>query len=205
MTLKQTFVETASRYSSDTDLIESHWKEITTRYGEPHRHYHNLSHLETLHSLLLEIKNSATDWDCILFTMYYHDVVYDVTQNDNEEQSANLAEKRLREIGFPEKRIASCKSQILATKGHSQSEDNDTNLFTDADLSILGQNWNVYSEYSKNIRIEYSIYSNEEYSQGRKKVLNYFLNLERIYKTRFFFERFETGARENLTRESKEI
>ncbi|TGL98024.1 hypothetical protein EHQ76_13405 [Leptospira barantonii] len=205
MTLKQTFFETASRYSSDIDLIESLWKEIATRYGEPHRHYHNLSHLETLLSLILEIKIFATDWDCILFTMYYHDVVYDVTQNDNEEQSANLAEKRLREIGFPTTRIGLCKSQILATKGHSQSEDNDTNLFTDADLSILGQNWDNYSKYYKNIRTEYSIYSDADYSQGRKKVLHYFLDLERIYKTKFFFERFETSARENLTRELKEI
>lgn len=186
-------------------MIETHWKEIDTRYSEPHHHYHNISHLEALASLLLEIKNFTTDRDCVLFTMYYHDVIYDVSRSDNEEQSADLAEKRLREIGFPEKRILSCKSQILSTKGHSQSEDHDTNLFTDADLSILGQSWNVYSKYYKNIRMEYSIYSDKDYSQGRKKVLNYFLNLERIYKTKFFFERFEISARENLTRELKEI
>ncbi|RHX78369.1 hypothetical protein EHQ05_16140 [Leptospira yasudae] len=205
MTLKQSFIQTASRYSSDMTLVESCWNEIETCYCEPHRFYHNLSHLETLHALLSEIKILPADRDCILFTMFYHDVVYDVSKNDNEEQSALLAEKRLREIGFPEQRIASCKSQILATKGHSQSEDPDTNLFTDADLSILGQAENVYEEYYKNIRREYSIYTDDQYLLGRKKVLEYFLGLERIYKTEEFFRRFETQARKNLSGELNEI
>lgn len=205
MTLKQTFIETTSQYSSDSALIESLWSEIESRYSEVHRHYHNNSHLEALHSLLLEIKNSAADWDCILFTMFYHDVVYDVSKNDNEEQSAELAEKRLRSVSFPEERISRCKTQILATKGHSQSSDNDTNLFTDADLSVLGREWKIYEEYYKNIRMEYSIYSDSQYKEGRAKVLRYFLDLDKIYKTEFFHQRFESAARENLTRELKTL
>ncbi|MBM9575794.1 hypothetical protein JWG45_01380 [Leptospira sp. 201903070] len=60
-------------------------------------------------------------------------------------------------------------SQILATKGHPTSEDLDTNIFLDADLSILGEEWDLYSGYCKNIRKEYSIYSDSDYKIGREE------------------------------------
>ena len=93
------------------------------------------------------------------------------------------------------------RSQILETKGHSISKDNDTNFFTDADLSILGLDWDLYSEYAQNVRKEYSNYPTIIYKMGRRKVLKHFLVMERIFKTDHFFEKFEVLARENLRRE----
>ncbi|WP_235594451.1 hypothetical protein [Leptospira noguchii] len=118
--------------------------------------------------------------------MYYHDVIYDVSKNDNEEKSASLAEKRLHSISFHEKKISNCKSQILATKAHLQSNDPDTNLFTDADLSISGQDWNIYSKYYKNIRMEYSIYTDEKYYKGRKKNTKLFSEFRENIQNKFF-------------------
>jgi predicted metal-dependent HD superfamily phosphohydrolase len=91
--------------------------------------------------------------------------------------------------------------QILATKGHTVSTDNDTNLFTDADLSILGESWELYQEYFQKIRKEYAIYPDAVYNPGRTKVLNHFLSMERIFKTDIFHEKFELNAKNNLTRE----
>ncbi|EMS87125.1 HD domain-containing protein [Leptospira noguchii] len=192
MNLKQTFIKILSQYSENVQIIKTLWQEIEDHYREPHRYYHNLNHIKVLYYTLQETRDIIQDWDSILLTMYYHDVIYDVSKNDNEEKSASLAEKRLHSISFPEKKISNCKSQILATKAHLQSNDPDTNLFTDADLSILGQDWNIYSKYYKNIRMEYSIYTDEEYYKGRKKVLNYFLSLEKIYKTNFFMKNLKT-------------
>jgi predicted metal-dependent HD superfamily phosphohydrolase len=63
------------------------------------------------------------------------------------ERSAELAVKRLSITKFPVVRIDSCKEQILATKSHLFSNNDDTNLLTDADLSVLGQPSDVYEQY----------------------------------------------------------
>jgi len=58
-----------------------------------------------------------------------------------------------------------------------------------------------YQSYVKAIRIEYSIFSDEEYTQGRQKVIHTFLSQDRIYQSDYFFEKFEVLARNNLKRE----
>ena len=91
----------------------------------------------------------------------------------------------MHQVSAPQETIVLCKEQILATKSHVKSTDSDTNFFTDADLSVLGQSWEVYSIYYKNVRKEYSIYPDLLYNPGRKKVLQHFLSMARIFKTEF--------------------
>lgn len=68
----------------------------------------------------------------------------------------------------------------------------------DADLSILGKSSQVYLEYTKQIRKEYSIYPHFLYKPGRKKALEHFLALESIFKTEYFKKKYEIRARENI-------
>jgi predicted metal-dependent HD superfamily phosphohydrolase len=142
-----------------------------------------------------------TDPDAVLFALYYHDAVYNVLQKDNEEKSAQLAEKRLKALQVPDVKIETCRRHILATKVHSFSEHPDTNFFTDADLSILGQPWAVYERYTRQVRKEYAIYPDLLYKPGRRKVLEHFLQMPKIFKTEAFLIKFEQQARLNLTRE----
>jgi predicted metal-dependent HD superfamily phosphohydrolase len=65
----------------------------------------------------------------------------------------------------------------------------------------LGQHWENYLAYAKDVRKEYSIYPDFIYKPGRKKILNHFLKMKRIFKTEFFFAKFEETAKENLNRE----
>jgi predicted metal-dependent HD superfamily phosphohydrolase len=109
----------------------------------------------------------------------------------------------MNQLQVPAQIIERCKAQILATKTHLEDTTTDTNYFTDADLSILGQPSEVYIVYSQNVRREYSIYPDFIYNQGRKKVLKYFLAMDRIYKTPYFFDKFELQARENVSVELK--
>jgi predicted metal-dependent HD superfamily phosphohydrolase len=196
--LKNTYTQLIVRLVPESAQVEPLWREIETRYSEPHRAYHNLTHLELLIEQLSEVKTQIEDWDTILFSVFYHDIVYSTTGNTNEEQSADIAVKRLSEIGYPAEKIKKCHAQILATKGHTVTSDNDTDLFTDADLSILGQTQDVYMTYAKQIRSEYSQYPDEQYKPGRKKVLEHFLKMDRIYKSEYFFTTFEKQARANL-------
>jgi predicted metal-dependent HD superfamily phosphohydrolase len=85
------------------------------------------------------------------------------------------------------------------------SENTDTNLFTDADLSILGQPWETYLAYAQNVRKEYGQYPKIIYRSGRKKVLRHFLEMERIFKTEYFFEKYEICARKNIEQELENL
>lgn len=82
------------------------------------------------------------------------------------------------------------------------NDDKEINLFTDADLSILGSVQSVYVNYAKQVRQEYSIYPDFMYRPGRQKVLNHFLQMKKIFKTDVFFNKYEAQARINLQHES---
>ena len=199
--LKETFIELLTNYTNSDSLTNELWTEIEKNYSSKKRHYHTLHHLDNLITQLTEVKSEIQNWNAILFTLYYHDIVYNSLKSENEEKSAELAEKRLNQISVSPDTIELCKNQILATKSHIKSTDSDTNYFNDADLSILGQNWETYSFYYKNVRNEYSIYPDFVYNPGRKKVLNRFLSMDKIFKTDFFYKKFERQAKQNIQKE----
>ena len=199
--LKEIFSNLLINYTTNSSLINELWDEVEKNYSGKNRHYHTLQHLENLLITLTEVKSEIQHWESILFTLFYHDIIYTTLKSDNEENSALLAEKRMQQLSVSNDIIERCKNQILATKSHSKSTDSDTNYFTDADLSVLGQPWEIYSLYYKNVRKEYAIYPDFIYNPGRKKVIQHFLSMNSIYKTDYFYNQFEKVAKENLMKE----
>jgi len=198
--LKTIFQQLIVKYFTDIPLAESLWQEIENKYSVD-RYYHNLHHLENMYFELEQVKKIIVDWDTVVFALFYHDIIYNPASTDNEEKSAEVATATLSAITFPKDQIEKCEAIILATKSHIEFADSDFNYFTDADLSILGQSWEVYLLYAHNIRKEYSAYPDLIYKSGRKKILSDFLKKDRIYKTNFFSLKFEKSARENLKQE----
>lgn len=199
--LKENFISLVNIYTNDHALIDELWKETEKYYSGKKRYYHNLAHLESLLDQLSAVKAKIHDWNTLLFTLYYHDIIYNPVKNDNEEKSAALAGKRMQQLEVPAEKILQCRARILATKKHEISADSDTNYFIDADLSILGQPWTVYETYYKNVRKEYAVYPDVIYKPGRKKVLRHFLHMQQIFKTDEFSQKFEWQAKENLQKE----
>ena len=201
--IKQAYLAQVVQCGVALSVAEDLWLQIEMAYTETGRFYHDLSHLEQLFRELQPL--SFDDWPTLLFSLVYHDVVYDVEQhivmNDNEERSAAFAEKHLNSIQYPPDKIQKCKEQILATKKHSLSHDHDTNLFTDADLSILGQDQELYNLYRGNIRQEFGVYPDSIFIAGRRKVLQYFLQMEPLFKTTHFRQLYEKRAKENMSNE----
>ncbi|UTW61000.1 hypothetical protein KFE98_13345 [bacterium SCSIO 12741] len=195
--LQAQFEELISPYTQSQSLKDQLWMEIDAACGSSKRHYHNLSHLEQLMSQLQPIREQIHDWPTLLFTLFYHDLVYRTHRKDNEEQSALMAEKRMHSLGVSFESIEKCKHQIRCTQSHEPS-DSDTNFFTDADLSILGSSLERYELYTQQIRKEYQLYPDLLYKPGRKKVLAHFLEMDRIYKTDYFYQKFEDRCRQNL-------
>jgi len=202
--LKQTFFGVCSHYTSDSGTAEKLWQEIEAGYSKRNRHYHNLLHLESLLKYLIFLRPEIRYWEAMIFALAYHDIVYDAMKSDNEEKSAAYARESLHKLGCPEATIEQVCDLILKTKGHSKSEDPDTNIFLDADLSILGSDPETYRKYSHQIRKEYKFVPDFMYRPGRKKVLENFLKMPAVYKTPFFQE-LEENAKFNLREELKSL
>ena len=135
------------------------------------------------------------------FAIWFHDIVYDPKAPDNEEQSAEVAASFL--AGSP---LAGKVAELIIDTSHRQEpQSNDGKLICDIDLSILGRTPTSYRAYAESIREEYSWVSSADYTLGRSKVLENFLNRERIYSLPFFEEKYEQQARSNLSNELKSL
>ena len=203
--LREAFINIFSKYTEDINYINGEWNFVFTQYNSKKRHYHNLGHLTSIYLILNEIKDEIKNWDAVLFCLFYHDIIYKVSKNNNEEKSAELAKNVLDLVKAPTATIELVYDMIIATKGHLVSPQKDINYFTDADLSILGKPREEYIAYMNNVRKEYKMYPNFMYNKGRIKVLESFLDMDRIYKTSFFHKSFEAQAKDNLAFEIKEL
>src|SRR5262245_42579453 len=204
--LRAQWVSLASRHTSNLSLIESLFNSIVDHYYECERVYHNLSHIQPLFSLSESLLSMFQNPDAVYFAIWFHDVIYDTKRSDNEEKSAEFASEALASLGVPEQTIAITREMILATKHHRGADLSwDMKAFLDLDTSILGAPEEIYKEYSRAIRKEYSWVPDVLYREGRMKVLNDFLGRERIYHTEEFGAKYEAQARHNIAQEIRAL
>jgi predicted metal-dependent HD superfamily phosphohydrolase len=175
------------------------YSELADHYGEPPRYYHNLYHIEALLQLYIRFENVLSKPDVVLFSIFYHDVVYVPGKADNEHQSALLAGRALKQLGVPAEIIAEVQQYIEATSSHrlSPTADEDLKLFIDFDLSILAAAKEAYRAYLLQVRKEYSHLSDGQFAQGRSVFLQRMLRQEHIFYTESFCFK-EEEARKNM-------
>lgn len=203
--LKENWFKLGEKYFEDLKLVEKIWKEIVKKYSEKNRYYHNLIHISSMLDLASENQSEITNYDELLFAIWFHDIIYKSSSNKNEEKSADFAKSTLKETSKGGINIDKVYQLIITTKKHQilLKENNDNAFLLDFDLSILGSDWNIYQAYIQNIRKEYKIYPNFLYHPARKKVLESFLNREKLYFIEKHQDLFEIKARQNLEKEIK--
>lgn len=198
MNIQNLFLETLSAIGfSNTETIIK-WELLHKNYSKKNRYYHNWIHIEAMIKSWSQYKNQLENPVEVLLAIYYHDVIYISTRNDNELKSAEFAESELQNA--PKINTKIIYDLILCTKNH-EANTNDQKWLVDFDLQILGKEWEIYELYFKQIRKEYRIYPNFMYNPGRKKALEHFLEKEVIYLTSVFRDLFENQARENIQKE----
>src|SRR5688500_11535121 len=114
--LKATWEKLVIKYTSDLSLIEELWHELEVSYTSADRHYHNLDHIKFMLNLAEELHQLISQQDLLIFAIFYHDVIYNATRSDNEEKSASLAIKRLKQLGLPSEATTQVCDMILTTK-----------------------------------------------------------------------------------------
>jgi predicted metal-dependent HD superfamily phosphohydrolase len=178
---------------------------IAQRYGEPHRFYHGVHHIESLLKLLHEgFPTLAKDRAAVELALWFHDIVYDPRAQDNEEKSAALMSTVLGKA-LPPELESKVVAFILATKHDRSPPDPDAQLVVDIDISTLGASPEDFQRYSDSIRKEYFWVPEEQYRQGRKATLKRFLAQSPLYHHLPVRQRFEARAKRNLTEALAEL
>lgn len=205
--LKALFFDTLLFLNLDSVLIESYWQKLVLLYDEPHRHYHNLSHILAMMDNFVKIQNNIHDKMAVILAIFYHDCIYYCQKQavSNEIQSANYFVENFKNY-LPNDLLQKVQIFILATQKHALlSDDKDLAYFLDLDLLILGQDWEIYRLYRANIAKEYAHINPILYKIGRAKILRQFLKRECIYYSEYFYQSYEKLARANIKREIKEL
>lgn len=196
-----------ARVDADRSHAEVVWSELVRRYSEPHRAYHNLSHIAALLRHLERHRSAVKQPETVEFAVWFHDVIYDTRQEDNERMSAEWARCAMSAMDINERYIPSVMACVAATERHEVLVPDiaDLPFFLDLDLSVLGASEAMYRQYSNAIRTEYNWVPLDQYRTGRSKVLQDFLQRPSLYFTPAMTAEFEQRARINLQSELQDL
>jgi predicted metal-dependent HD superfamily phosphohydrolase len=177
--------------------------DLLARWGEPHRRYHNLDHLQAVLSHLDRLGPAST---AARLGAWYHDAVYQPDRPDNEESSAVLARSGLGAIGVEAGIVDQVVRLVRLTASHEAgSDDTDGAQLCDADLAVLGSVPPAYGAYRRAIREEYGAVAEDAWRRGRTLVLEGFLNRDHIFATPTGRRLWEAPARANLIGELADL
>jgi predicted metal-dependent HD superfamily phosphohydrolase len=154
----------ASQWGAPADVVEAAYADVVARYGEPHRRYHTLEHIEEV--------VARVDGTEVELAAWYHDIIYDTTASDSEARSATYAGKMLATLRAPDDVISEVQRLIHLTASHAASDDDvNGSMLVRADLSILGAEPDRYDRYAGDVRAEYAHVDDESWRAGRTAVL----------------------------------
>ncbi|MDJ0799558.1 MAG: hypothetical protein QNJ51_22540 [Calothrix sp. MO_167.B12] len=189
-------------FSVKAVVIQETFQLLVTAYSSPERQYHTLSHIHHVLTTINSLQKYTQNLSVVKLAAWFHDVVYDTRARDNEERSADYAQKLLSSWGIPATITNMVSRLVLNTKNHQADiEDIDSQVLLDADLGILAAHPEEYQRYAQAIRQEYGWMSGIDYILGRQRVLEQFLQRQQIYFTPLMFEQCENSARANIQAE----
>lgn len=182
------------------DDSENIYRQLHNAYHEPQRHYHTMLHIEQCIGMFDDCKSLASDADSLELAVWFHDVIFEPDQADNERRSADLYLELSQGVHDDERR-GLVERLIMATLHNGDSlADHDAVYMVDIDLSSFGLSWEAFLEDSQNLRRESAHLEDSEYYRRKKEFQARLLQKQRFYQSDYFTERLEKQARSNLAR-----
>jgi predicted metal-dependent HD superfamily phosphohydrolase len=180
------------------------------RWREPHRHHHGEQHLADVLDAVHLLADETADVAVVLLAAWYHDAVYDGRPGEDEERSAQCAERELAGLGVPPQRVRAVAGLVRATVDHTGDppagvDGRDAAVLNDADLSVLAAVEPRYRRYADGVRAEYAHVPEAAFRQGRAAVLQRLLAAPHLFRTHHGRAHWEPAARRNLARELAEL
>lgn len=191
---------------------------VKYEYAADHRQYHTWSgHITHMLDKFSETRGLYNYPDAVYLAIIFHDIVYNTADEKyfhNEVLSCAWMVKALKEY-IPEY-ISSAEGKvqvrfaidlIMATKKHdpyrnayvlTPKQIDDVKLFLDLDLGIFAvDDKDILDWFESSIRKEFSQYHQTVYNDGRLKVLNAFVEREKIFYSEPM-QKFNDLAKSNI-------
>ncbi|MCL8024163.1 HD domain-containing protein [Nocardioides bruguierae] len=175
---------------------------LVDAWSEPHRGYHDLTHLAEVLARLEELAVAGVPFPVlpVVLAAWFHDAVYD-GERDAEERSAVWAEVELPAV-VGEETAAEVARLVRLTETHTPEDDDVAGCaLSDADLAILAAPAWRYEEYVRTVRAEYAHLDDATFHAGRVHVLEHLAEKPALFHTRPAREQWEEQARANLAAE----
>lgn len=165
-------------------------EDILLRWNEPHRCYHNQTHLDDLLTKIESLSVKEDDRDVLIVAALFHDIVYDPSSKENEELSDKLFHKNSDDKTYKHKDVITI---ILETKDHKPTTIL-SKLFSDLDMSVMTESYENLLKWEEGIFGEYSpVFGKELYKIGRisfldSSIKDYPENADNLLKLKQFVE-----------------
>jgi predicted metal-dependent HD superfamily phosphohydrolase len=199
--LAEAWLRTAARVGARDDVAGS-GANLLSRYADAGRHYHDLTHLDEVLRHIDELAEFSRVPDVVRLAAWFHDSVYDPLADDNEENSALLAEHMLTTLRVDDDVVADVARLVRLTADHAATDDDpDAAVLCDADLAILAADESRYADYVAGVRAEYAHVPDDDFARGRAAVLRQLMEKPSLFRTPSARASWEATARANVTAE----
>jgi predicted metal-dependent HD superfamily phosphohydrolase len=176
--------------------------DLAERYGESHRAYHNLNHIEECLTWLDALPGRLLDDRKrreVELAPWFHDAIYEPGASNNEILSASLFRSWSGTTSSLSPRLVDCVERlVLATRFEERPTSALGEVVRDIDLSILGAAPERYRTYARGIQREYARFGTLLFRRGRVRFLKRLSRRPHLYQLPFFRDELETRTRGNL-------
>lgn len=181
---------------------------VVAAYARPPRAYHSFTHVQEVVRHFHDVTATGPGWQHpkeVFLAILFHDAVYVAGRSDNEAKSADLALEACAQFLTNEPLdTARIRTLIELTARHGKLKrdelDEETRLFLDCDMAILGSEPAAFDAYDAAIAEEYSAVPKLVYRFNRNRFLKHLAEVDRIFLSDFFHARLDARARANLQR-----
>ena len=194
---------------TDTDTPKEVFRSVLDMYSQDYRVYHDFRHIAFCLELLKKNfpKLSEQDYALLAFGVIFHDIIWLVGNNANEQSSAQFAKESLMKMGLSEDKAMIVHNIIMAT-WYTEGVPAETELqkiMVDLDYAGLGSSWETYLDQTKRVVKEIVGVEYEKMPEFaiKKRVdfVRFMLNKDRIYNTEVMHDKYEHHCRANLKKE----
>lgn len=175
--------------------------ELLRRWSEPHRRYHDTTHLQDALDALGTLGGTTR---VERLAIWFHDAVHTGRPGHDETASAELAAVRLTTAGLASGEVAEVHRLVLVTIDHAPAgHDASGARVSDADLAILGAQPDRYLASVAALREELTAERSLDWRTERLARLAELLAAEPLFHTDAGRRRWHAQARANLTDEQR--
>ncbi|MDQ1603437.1 MAG: hypothetical protein QOE01_1282 [Actinomycetota bacterium] len=181
--LAEAWLRTLAAAGADGD-VAAVGADLLARYAEPHRHYHDLVHLDEVLGRVDLLAGQDDDVAVVRIAAWFHDAVYRPGAGGNEERSAHLAETSLSVLRLPHRTVAEVARLVRLTAEHDAGpDDRNGAVLCDADLGVLASDPARYTSYAAGVRAEWAHVPDADFARGRAAVLRGLLGRTALFRT----------------------